>query len=90
MIELTITAPSHFVDCGFDIKCKRRKISEDRAPKVDPSMRPYNAIVECFGVRCGGRDGWLNGPVILEKANEKIELKFTQRKLGMSLLGSAV
>lgn len=58
------------------------RVVEERDEFANPLMAPWNAIASCFGVKCGGEDGWPDGSAILDKALENLA-KFPE-SLGLS------
>ena len=62
MTEWTISLPSD-----------AHRISDARDEKINPVLTPWHTIAECFGAKSGGDEGWPNGSLILEKANENLQ-----------------
>ena len=48
------------------------RIVEERDELTNPVMASWNAVAGSFGVRCGGENGWPDGPSILQKALDNV------------------
>lgn len=59
-------------DLTVTFEAESYRIIEERDELINPVMASWNAVAGCFGVKCGGQDGWPNGPAILDKALQNV------------------